>query len=181
MGLFTKKNTLEEELTPVEQVTETDTIPAEDLPASQATEHEIVNTYSDEMGIIAEGTTIHGDIKTKGHLAVVGIVEGNVTTAGNLMLAGVIKGTIKCNNIVIDGANHSQTIHAQGSVSIKENTVINAPIFCKHISIMGTVVGNIKASGNIGLAKTAVVKGDMSSSVLAVEPGAKIQGTVTVK
>ena len=180
MGLFAKKPYEEVEETPVNNLQPQQSIPQQNVPAAAATQ-EIVNTYLDEMGIIAGGTTIHGDVATKGHLAIVGVVEGNVKTAGNLMLTGIVKGNIECNNIVIDGTDFNQSIKAKGSVSIKENSVVNGPINCKHISVLGTVVGNIKASGNVGITKTSIIKGDINAQVLAVEPGAKIQGMITVK
>ncbi len=182
MGLFTKK--------PTQQVIEDEFIAprapepekvAEPEPVPNTTQRQIVNTFTDEMGIIAEGTTIHGDVKTKGHIAIVGMIEGNVIADGNVMLTGVVKGNIECNNIIVDGADFAQCIRAKGSVSIKPNTTIAGTIYCKHISVAGTIVGSIKASGNVGLTKTAIVKGDIISSILAVEPGAKLSGNMLVK
>lgn len=174
MGIFSKKEEVIREF-PVKPEAET-TVPAPDVTAT-----EIVNTYTDEMGIIAAGTIIHGNVRTKGHLAVAGIVEGKVSTAGNLMLTGEIRGAIKCNNIVIDGGHCHTNIITKGSVSIKGDTTVASNITCKHISISGTVYGDIKATGNVGLTKTAIVKGDIQAAVLAVEPGAKICGNVIVK
>lgn len=182
MSIFSKHP--EDEVLEYEEAMET---PLEEIPEAQefesikANDKELVNTYLDEMGIIAEGTTVHGDIRTKGHLAVIGVVEGDVKIAGNLMLTGIIKGDIECNNMVIDSTGAFNTIKARGSVSVKEGCVVNCNITCKHISVLGTVIGNVKATGNVGLSKNSTVRGDITSSVLAVEPGAKIQGMVTVK
>ena len=55
------------------------------------------------------------------------------------------------NNIVIDGGHCHTNIVTKGSVSIKENTTVASNISCKHISISGTVYGDIKATGNIQL------------------------------
>lgn len=177
MGLFTKKEDSIEELTPVTPEQPTPTIAV----APETESAEIVNTYVDEMGIITPDTVIIGDVTTKGHLAVAGVIEGNVSAAGNLMLAGTIKGSVECNNIILDGCQLMSDIRAKGSVSIKENASVTGTIYCKHVSVMGTVIGNIKASGNVGLTKNATIRGDINASVLAVEPGAKIQGCVTVK
>lgn len=173
MGIFFKNETIEEE-----QVQET--VQTEENQAETA---EIVNAYTDEMGIVAAETTIKGGIVTKGHLAIAGIVEGSVKADGNVMLSGTVKGSIECNNIIIDGisADFNNSIKAKGSVSIKEGSSLTGSVVCKHISVMGILYGNIKATGNVGLTKTAVVKGDISASVLAVEPGAKIIGNVAVK
>ena len=145
-------------------------------------QNEIVNTYLDEMGIIAEGTVVHGSIRTKGHLAVAGIVEGNVRCEGNLMITGNIRGNIDCNNLVIESNDATPiSVKAKGSVSLKEGANVTSNINCKHISVMGNLIGNIRAQGNVGINKTATVKGDIIASVLAVEPGAKLRGTIDVK
>ena len=183
MRLFSKKQEnpifkeeiVEPEVKEVEE--EQETLPE----VNEEDTKDIINTFADEMGIIAAGTTVHGDVKTQGHIAIVGIVEGNIVAAGNVMLTGIVKGSIECNNIIIDNNDYSQCIRAKGSVSIKPGTTINGPIFCKHISISGTVIGNIKAQGNVGLTKDASVKGDITSSILAVEPGAKISGNLQVR
>ena len=182
MGLFSRKPQpvevqREDPITPQEvaEVKEVETVP------EQPERREIVNTFMDEMGIIAAGTVIKGDIKTKGHVAIVGTVDGNVVANGNVMLSGIVKGNIDCNNIIVDGTDYNQCIRAKGSVSIKPGATITGPIFCKHISIGGTVVGNIRAQGNVGLTKDAVIKGDITSAILAVEPGAKITGNMIIK
>ena len=181
MGLFSKKQgnivkdeILEENVSKVQEENETEIV-------QEPEQKEIINTFADEMGIIAAGTTVHGDIKTQGHLAIVGIVEGNIYAAGNVMLTGIVKGNIECNNIIIDGTDYNQCIRAKGSVSIKSNTTVSGPIFCKHISISGTVMGSIKAQGNVGLTKEASIKADITSAILAVEPGAKISGNLQIR
>ena len=189
MGLFSKKQEnpifKEEIVEPeVKEVSEVEEEKEEQVSLSDIQDEEskdIINTFADEMGIIAAGTIVHGDVKTQGHIAVVGVVEGNIVAAGNVMLTGVVKGNIECNNIIIDGTDYSQCIRAKGSVSVKPGTTITGPIFCKHISISGTVIGSIKAQGNVGLTKDASIKGDITSSILAVEPGAKISGNLQVR
>ena len=174
MGLFNGSKS--EETKPEVDVQEETQVIEEEAPAAG-------KLYVDEMGIIAPATTIYGGIITKGHLAVAGSVESTVKVEGNIMLSGSIKGSIECNNIIIDGAHIdcNGAIKAKGSVSVKEGSSFKGNISCKHISITGTVIGNISASGNVGLTKTAVVRGDISASVLAVEPGAKIAGKVMIE
>jgi cytoskeletal protein CcmA (bactofilin family) len=182
MGLFSNslKPEVPEETTAAE-VTEETVLP--EVTAEGEAPKEVVSTYVDEMGIVAPQTTIHGGIITRGHLAVAGTVDGSVKAEGNIMLSGVIKGAINCNNIIIENTkiDCNTSITAKGSVSIKEDASFSGDITCKHISINGTVLGNIKATGNVGLTKTAIVKGNIDAAVLAVEPGAKISGNVQIK
>ena len=186
MGLFSRKQEPQQQVMKEEFIQPkieefVEEVKEEVVAQPEVTQRQIVNTFTDEMGIIAGGTIIHGDIRTKGHVAIVGVVEGNVVASGNVMLTGVVKGNIECNNIIVDGTDYSQCIRAKGSVSIKQNTTISGPIYCKHISISGTIIGNIRAMGNVGLTKDAIVKGDITSSILAVEPGAKIAGNLLIK
>ena len=185
MSIFTKKDEPVKQESPVQaepEIVKDETIAqAAETSAPETDETKIINTFVDEMGIVAEGTTIHGDISTRGHLAVAGIVKGRVVCAGNLMLTGEIKGDIDCNNLVLDDCTCTSTINARGSISIKENAYFAGNISCKHVSVMGSIVGHIRASGNVGLTKTAVVKGDIRAAVLAVEPGAKLTGNVDIR
>lgn len=174
-----KEEELEVQEAPVVEAPATEKIEEIRIPAAKS--DDAAGTYLDEMGVIAEGTTVHGDIKAKGHLAVVGVVEGDVQIAGNLMLQGIIKGSIECNNLVINNSGKLNAIRARGSVSVKEGCTVEGSISCKHISVLGNVVGDINASGNVGLSKSCSVRGNITSAVLAVEPGAKIQGMVSVK
>lgn len=139
------------------------------------------SSHVDEVGIISKATVVHGDIKTGGHLAVAGIVEGSVSCAGNLMLTGEIKGTIDCNNIVIDNIGGASVLKVKESVSVKEHASFTGDIGCKNISIMGKVAGNISASGNVGITKTAVIEGDITAHVIAIEPGAKVKGYINIE
>ena len=143
---------------------------------------DLVNSYVDEMGVVAPDTVIHGGITTKGHLAVAGRVDGDLEAAGNIILTGVVKGDIHCNNIMLEDCQlYSVNIYATGSVSIKEGASLSGDISCKHLSLMGTFVGNINASGNVALGKSSVTNGDVSAAALAVEPGAKIKGNIDIR
>lgn len=183
MGLLDKISGKEEELdvqeAPVVEAPATEKIEEIKIPAAK--DEDASATYLDEMGVIAADTVIHGGIKGKGHLAVVGVVEGDVQIAGNLMLQGAIKGNIECNNLVINSSGKLNAIKARGSVSVKEGCTVEGSISCKHISVLGSVIGDINAVGNVGLSKSSTVRGNITSAVLAVEPGAKIQGMVSVK
>lgn len=147
-----------------------------DIQESQLNEKPFV----DEMGVVAKGTTIHGSIKTKGHLAIAGSVEGDVSCAGNLMLTGDVKGSVECYNIVLGSNLKLPKLVVKENVSIKENTEFTGDITCNNISIMGIVKGNITANGNIGISKTAVIEGNITAKVLAIEPGAKVKGFVNI-
>lgn len=134
--------------------------------------------YIDEMGIIAKDTTVHGSVRTKGHLAIAGTIEGDVYCAGNLMLTGNVQGQVECYNVVLGSNMSLPKLKVQENVSIKENIEFTGDISCNNISVSGKVNGNITAHGNIGVSKNAVIEGSITAKVLAIEPGAKIKGYV---
>ncbi len=142
---------------------------------------EIVSEIIDEMGTIAENTKITGNITTRGHLAVAGTVIGDISAKGNMIITGNVQGKISCSNLMLESCVLNTEINASECVVIKENVKVSGKIFCKDITVMGNVVGDISCSGNIGLSHNAVIHGNISASALGVETGAKIEGNVSIK
>lgn len=141
---------------------------------------EIVNSVADEMGIIAENTRVIGDVTTRGHLAIAGTIEGNISAKGNVIITGVVKGNITCDNLMMERSQATTEIRATGHVAVKEGVTINGDIYCKDITIMGTVNGNINASGSVALSSIAIVNGNIRAASFGVEFGAKLVGSIAV-
>ena len=144
-------------------------------------QNEIVSEIINEMGTIASGTKITGNITTKGHLAVAGAVIGDINAKGNVIVTGSVKGKITCNNLMLEGCNVQSEITTTECVVIKEKVNVTGKIFCKDITIMSNMVGDIVASGKVGLSKDATVKGNITAAAIGVEVGAKIEGTLSIK
>jgi len=72
-------------------------------------------------------------------------------------------------------------INTTECVVIKEKVNVMGKIFCKDITIMSNVVGDIVASGKVGLSKDATVKGNITAAAIGVEVGAKIEGALSIK
>ena len=134
----------------------------------------------DEMGVIGAETKVVGDISTKGHIAVLGTVVGDIDAKGNVIIAGKIEGDIKCNNFYVEDGKLETNIEATGSVLIKENVILKGTVRCKDITITGTVLGDIVASGKVGIAKTGLVKGSVKAAQMAMELGAKLEGAIAI-
>lgn len=139
----------------------------------------VPETY-DEMGIIGPETKVVGDIATKGHIAVLGAVVGDINAIGNVIIAGKIEGNIKCDNFYVEEGKLETNIEATGSVHIKENVILKGTVRCKDITITGTVLGDIVATGKVGISKTGVVKGSVKASQMAMELGAKLEGSIAI-
>lgn len=67
-------------------------------------------------------------------------------------------------------------IISEGLLIIEESAYINADVKVEEAVIQGYIKGKIEATSRIELTSTAVVEGDIMSSVLVINEGAKFNG-----
>lgn len=135
-----------------------------------------------EMNVtrIGEETVVTGNIKTKGHIDILGTVKGNVEAEGNVAIRSDISGNIKGNNIGLGTCVVTGNIDAAKNILTDSESEINGNIKGSEISIAGQVSGDVKAENVIVLKRDAVLEGDIETDDLVVEPGAIINGKVTI-
>ena len=109
---------------------------------------EINSNGSGSTTLIAEGTTLTGDIAFSGNLEVEGSVIGNITSADEnakirILNSGSVVGDIEVANIVINGNTR----------------------------------GDLYASQLIKLAAKAVVQGSVNYKLIEIEKGAEVVGS----
>ena len=90
-------------------------------------------------------------------------IEGKITSAEDLTIDGNVEGSIEL-------GNHSLTIGIGASVK--------ADLTAKHITISGSVVGNIRATDTVELRATGSVDGDISAPRLLMADGASAKGRI---
>lgn len=80
---------------------------------------------------INEGTTLKGDITSKGFFRIDGTIEGNVSTPSKVVLgkSGIIDGTLTCENADIEGTfvgnlNVSGTLTLRATANIEGDVVV---------------------------------------------------------
>lgn len=129
---------------------------------------------------IGEDTIITGNIETKGHIDVLGTVKGNIAAEGNVALRSDIKGNVKGNNIGLGACNITGDIEAEKNILTDADSEITGNIKGGEISIAGQVSGNVKAIKMLVLKKEAVMEGDIDTDGLVVEPGAIINGKISI-
>jgi len=134
-----------------------------------------------EIAVISSSTRIEGNIRTDGHLIVNGDVQGNVSARGNLVLSGNTTGEVYCESLLVETPESNSDIIAEQNIIVKEGTVVKGNIHCKNITIFGSVVGDVTATGSIILKATAVVTGSLIAKRLGMENGAKLNGSVEMK
>ena len=111
---------------------------------------------TESVNTIGGGTTITGDVQSKGDIRVDGTLKGSVNTTGKVVLGkeGVVEGDVVCNSADIAG-----TIKAKITVSqlllLKATAKLNGDIITNKLSIepgasfsgscsMGAVIKDIK-------------------------------------
>jgi cytoskeletal protein CcmA (bactofilin family) len=92
-------------------------------------------------------------------------IVGKIFADSDFRIDGEVEGTITCNGKVVIG----QKGFLKGSIS------------CVNAEIIGTVEGDIVVTETLSLRGTAVIKGDVKTKVLMVEPNAIFNGTCSMK
>ncbi len=93
------------------------------------------------------------------------VIEGKITSDANIRLDGKLVGEIDCQSRIVIGQ--------QGRIEGKMKTANTA--------IEGGFDGDIEVVESISLSSTARVKGTVVARNLSVEPGAKLDGSYSVK
>ena len=97
-------------------------------------------------------------------VAVAGIADGSILKsvgmkcAGRLQIEGTVLGDIKMGHLVIS-----------------DGVVVQSEIDAQEVEISGTLTGLVRAR-EITLKTTALVVGDLYQEVLAIDPGAQLEG-----
>ena len=92
-------------------------------------------------------------------------IVGKIFADSDFRIDGEVEGTITCNGKVVIG----QKGFLKGSIS------------CVNAEIIGTVEGDIVVTETLSLRGTAVIKGDVKTKILMVEPNAIFNGTCSMK
>jgi cytoskeletal protein CcmA (bactofilin family) len=91
-------------------------------------------------------------------------IVGKIFADTDFRIDGEVEGTITCN----------------GKVVIGQKGILKGSISCVNAEIVGTVEGDIVVSESLSLRASAVIKGDVKTKVLMVEPNAIFNGTCSM-
>ena len=88
------------------------------------------------VNMIGTGTTITGDVQSKGDIRVDGTLKGSVSTEGKVVLGreGVIEGDVACKNADISGTLKAKITVSQ-LLSLKASSKLNGDIITNKLSI----------------------------------------------
>lgn len=82
-------------------------------------------------------------------------------------------------DLVIEGEVHG-TIRTKGDLRIGDQAVVEANIEAGNAVVSGTILGNIIVHGKLELFPSSKMTGDITTEVLAVGPGAQVNGSVSM-
>jgi cytoskeletal protein CcmA (bactofilin family) len=91
-------------------------------------------------------------------------LQGNLYCKETLRIDGRVEGTVTCEKTVLVG----------------EEAKVLASITADEVTVSGLVHGDIVARRKITLARTAVVKGDLTTPGIVIEEGAKLKGRIVI-
>lgn len=88
-------------------------------------------------------------------------ISGDIISNGDFRIDGILKGSIK----------------SKGKVVVGNSGKIEGEIICQNADISGEIIAKILVHELLSLKSSAQLKGDIITSKLAIEPGAKFTGT----
>lgn len=144
-------------------------------------EHSQADINKQNITIIADDTSIIGDIKTKGNLDIKGELTGNVDADGIVSIKGKVQGDIRANAVTFSNADHKGNMNILSQVVIDKASQIIGNVTAGDIVIDGTLTGDIEVKGNIRIDSNAVIHGNITASGISVGQGAVINGIIETK
>lgn len=104
--------------------------------------------------------------------------EGETTAAINLISTGTeITGNItSTGDIRIDG-NLNGNLNTRGKVVIGPSGRVKGEVVCKNLEVSGTIEGKVAIENLLNLKASSKINGEIMTSRLSIEPGAKFTGT----
>ena len=84
-------------------------------------------------------------------------------------------------DVVIYGGFTGNVSLKNHSLFVNPEAVVEAEISAANVSLSGSLVGNIRASGKVFLSSTAKMKGDIVASKIVIWDGAQFRGTIKME
>lgn len=98
---------------------------------------EIEPRETGSVNIIADGTTLEGNITTNGDIRIDGTVKGNIVSKSKAIIGrnGKVEGNITCANIDIEGFVKAESLNVANLVSLKATANLTGNIIAGKIAI----------------------------------------------
>jgi cytoskeletal protein CcmA (bactofilin family) len=93
----------------------------------------------------------------------------------SVVICGEVKGS---EDLIVDGRIEGTVTLTESRLTIGPNASVQADLFARDVLILGTVQGNVVASGRVELRAGCNVEGDIRALRLAIEDNAGFRGKV---
>ena len=94
------------------------------------------------------------------------IVTGDITSQEDITIHGCVKGQIRMD---------------KGALLVAPNGLVDADVQGTHVTIHGTLAGNVLAMDRVELTPTADVTGTLTAPALVMQDGATFNGTIDME
>ena len=92
-------------------------------------------------------------------------ITGKIEVEGDFRLDGKVEGDVVC----------------KGKVIIGKKALLNGTITCANAEINGTINGDLTTSELLSLNSTSVVKGNIKTKILVIQPNAVFDGNCSMR
>ncbi len=130
--------------------------------------------------LISSDMRIEGNVQTTSDMKVLGNIKGDVSCEGDIVLKGTIQGDVKVVNLTIENGALIGNVTAKGKVTVGEGAVLKGNMTAQNVYSNGTIEGQIQATEEVELQKSAQMIGDVAAKYFAVVHGAKVKGVVNI-
>lgn len=96
------------------------------------------------------------------HIAEGTVIEGDINCEQELLISGTVKGNIRCGKKLV----------------VAQNGRVFGNVHCLAVTVIGSIEGDINSSGLLVLESQSVVLGKITSLLMEVHAGAKIESQV---
>jgi cytoskeletal protein CcmA (bactofilin family) len=94
------------------------------------------------------------------------IITGDLTSQEDITIHGCVKGQIRMD---------------KGALLVAPNGLVDADVQGTHVTIHGTLAGNVLAMDRVELTPTADVTGTLTAPALVMQDGATFNGTIDME
>ncbi len=136
--------------------------------------------YSDNVTVIAEGTTLVGSLTTAGGLRVDGNIKGDVNAASDAEINGKVIGDVEANSATIKDSDIKGNLKLKEALNVDRNSTIIGDINANTVQINGQVKGNLSVTERAHFEANAVLVGDLISSTVIIDEGAMLRGDISI-
>lgn len=91
-------------------------------------------------------------------------LDGDLSAEGDLVIEGEVHGNVK----------------TAGDLRVGEQAMVEADVEAVNATIAGEIRGNILIHGKLELYPSSKLTGDVTTNVLAVGPGAQVNGSISM-